>query len=221
MSGCDGFSDNDGEVPEMLSAIPVEPADQSEGTPCFLCTGTKPITKMYYGKPLDVCCWNGIRAKLHQLKRKGPEAVQADVAQMLSDTGAWRKGTLPFTGGPSERSLARVEMHKIVSTTETVDVQQKVRIDDDLGLTKPRYISYIRQWDGKAAAAKAGKAWDKLFAETTPRSRADDSADLRLSADDLGSWGRFADRRASLGFSADDHSSWGTKRRQRDSRGRS
>jgi hypothetical protein len=143
MSGCDGFSDNDGEVPEMLSAIPVKPADQSEGTPCFLCTGTKPITKTYYGKPLDVCCWNGIRAKLHQLKRKGPEAVQADVAQMLSDTGAWRKGTLPFTGGPSERSLARVEMHKIVSTTETLDVQQKVRIDDDLGLTKPRYISYI------------------------------------------------------------------------------
>ena len=57
----------------------------------------------------------------------GPEAVQVDVAQMLSGTGAWRKGTLLFTGVPSERSLARVEMHKLVSTTETVDVQQKVR----------------------------------------------------------------------------------------------
>ena len=44
-------------------------------------------------------------------------------------------------------------MHKVVSTTETVDVQQKVRVDDDLGLTKPRYISYIRLWEGKAAAA--------------------------------------------------------------------
>lgn len=140
----------------MLSASPAKPGDQSEGTPCFLCTGTKPITKMHYSKPLDCGCWNGIRAKLHQLKRTGPEAVQADVAHILSGTGAWRNGTLLFTGGPSERSLARVEMHKVVSTTETVDVQQKVRIDDDLGLAKPRYISYTRQWEGKAAAAKAG-----------------------------------------------------------------
>ncbi len=99
---------------------------------------------------------NGIRAKLHQLKRTGPEAVQADVAHILSGTGAWRNGTLLFTGGPSERSLARVEMHKVVSTTETVDVQQKVRIYDDLGPAKPRYISYTRQWEGKAAAIAAG-----------------------------------------------------------------
>jgi hypothetical protein len=156
MSGCDGVSDNDGEVSEMLSASPAKPGDQSEGTPCFLCTGTKPITKMHYGKPLDCGCWNGIRAKLHQLKGTGPEAVQVDDAQMLSGTGSWRKGTLLFTGGPSERSLARVEMHKVVSTTETVDVQQNVRIDDELGLSKPRYISYIRQWEGMAASAKAG-----------------------------------------------------------------
>ena len=140
----------------MQSASPAKPGDQSEGTPCFLCTWTKPITRMHHGKPLDCGCWNGIRAKLHQLKGAGPEAVQVDVAQMLSGTGAWRKGTLLFTGGPSERSLARVEMHKVVSTTETVDLHQKVRIDDDLGLTKPRYISYIRQWEGKAAVVKAG-----------------------------------------------------------------
>jgi hypothetical protein len=60
---------------------------------------------------------------------------------------------------------------------------------------------------GRELASPARSRW--RVGDTTPRSRADDSADLRLSADDLGSWGRFADRRASLGFSADDHSSWG------------
>ena len=93
MSGCDGLSDNDGEVSEMLSASPAKPGDQSERTPCFLCTGTKPIAKMHYGKPLVCGCWNGIRAKLHQPKGTGPEAVQAGVAQMLSGTRACRKGT--------------------------------------------------------------------------------------------------------------------------------
>jgi hypothetical protein len=131
---------------------------------CHLCQEPNLIVKCYKGCHFCTLCWAGVRSKHRQLRVDDAAAVENDNILMIGSPEEWRQDSHDFAN-PETRTRARknLKVGKTVRSNATATVVSDKAVDAGIGLTKKRYISYMRLWEG-TDEDEAADEWDDLCA---------------------------------------------------------
>ena len=151
-------------TPSRLCARGSEDDGDGEGPQCYLCERPPkpddPLSKEIGGMQFHHQCWLGIRCR-QRLTRNSAEARKKDSFDMAANPAAWRSRVMSLvkTPGNKTRTLARIvqagEIEKHFRSDSKFN--EASNINDDILLTRTRYINYMRREEGMDEASARRK----------------------------------------------------------------
>lgn len=131
---------------------------------CWLCEEEEgECIKVWRQHPLHMKCFNAIRC--HQRLLHTTEEKEQDKDLFVIDPAGWKAGVLGLVvDKPGSRDLGARQLHR-AEIAERTSYQDKSQILDDLLLTKARFKSYTKFWDGYNSDS-ASESWERRHDET-------------------------------------------------------